>query len=85
MLKTFFTDEETTWSDIDVILSTNAKNTMGITCEQRGSFSENWNYRETYNKEEAVYILGHIMRKDDLEDITLMDILKTTKRDRTGS
>lgn len=47
MLDNYLTDDEATWSDIYVVLRTNAKITTYIACDQRESFKKNTIYKET--------------------------------------
>lgn len=48
MLDKLRTDDEATGNDRDVVLQTDADNTINRTCGQRRNFKENNNYKNTY-------------------------------------
>lgn len=64
--------DEEAWSDRDVVLLTNAENTMDKASEQRGSFKENRIDKEndTYIQEEVTEYQGDILKKEGLGNLT---------------
>lgn len=81
------TDEEQTRGTRDVLLQRNTKNITDCVCEQRERFKGNRN-KNTYSKrfkKRRLYSVGHRMRTDDQENLTLRRYIlkgKVTKRNR---